>query len=601
MPAARSLTTAHDLSLTALRLDLIDSAGLAAIAAGIQPDCVLAEMRLESSLPAPFSPPAVDALGAAARRCGSLRAVWLGETEPSVAGSGGPLVRLQRALLVNVEAGAATNLPTLAWGHKPGAGSTSSGGAALQPRRLASGGQSPDSAEDDGLTAALAALRPGGELRTLRLTHEAEAARASLPRQLELLRVMMDCSSLRIAQLVNVGLGDAWAHALTAALPRMRTLRVLDVSHNYIGSAACRAVAAALPRNHSLLWVQLLPQWAPLERDAEQALSDALNSRRIKLDLSVRAARGVLSARGDVGEPSVAFQWRGAMLSTGGTSPAATMNPRFDEHFTLAVPASLLWPPSRTPLGLSLVDLRRSAQLNSDLPMSQCELPLSALLLADESVGVRCQMQRHPLAAPLAARGDAELFVELNTLHVGATHPDDSAPGVPLAWRHQQAEERIADFRAATKLQARWRGRHVREQAGKRRRRAFDLAALADEALAAHLGGRFWLALRRCGRGLWASMARAAHGQRAERGGESLLPLTIERSDQAATLSAQQPVVLIDVGGANATAEHAAAAWKKRQALMRLVLALLCTSICMLCASGLALLALLWTRQHHVQ
>ena len=43
---------------------------------------------------------------------------------------------------------------------------------------------------------------------------------------------------------------------------------------------------------------QLLPQWEPLERDVELQLSQALARRRVKLDLTIRGARGVLSSRG---------------------------------------------------------------------------------------------------------------------------------------------------------------------------------------------------------------------------------------------------------------------------------------------------------------
>ena len=107
------------------------------------------------------------------------------------------------------------------------------------------------------MAGAISALQQG-KLSTLRLTHAAAVARATLPRQLDLLRAMMSCERLRIAQLVNVGLGDAWGHALAAALPSLSGLRILDVSHNLLSSTAARAVAEALPFNHSLLWFSAL-------------------------------------------------------------------------------------------------------------------------------------------------------------------------------------------------------------------------------------------------------------------------------------------------------------------------------------------------------
>ena len=90
------------------------------------------------------------------------------------------------------------------------------------------------------------------------------------------------------------------------------------------------------------------------------------------------------------------------MMSTGSAQPSpATLNPRWESHFNVCVPASLLWPPGRTPITLSLLDLRQAAQLSSDPPMGYCELPLGSLLLAEQNVGVRCAVQRLRVPAVL--------------------------------------------------------------------------------------------------------------------------------------------------------------------------------------------------------
>ena len=673
-----------------LRGNAIGERGLAAVAHGIQRESFLEDLKLTHAMPHPFSPPAVDALAAAAARCGAMLSIELGEVDAAAAGSGGPLARLQRALLLNVEDRAAATIPAMAWGHKPRpkdatrpspppsppsaesvAASAAKSKPAPAPTAMAAKPRAPShvpasvavapsyaraaagrfhSSTDDGLDGVLEALTHG-QLRTLKLTHEAAAARAPLPRQLDLLRAFLDCRTLRVAQLVNIGLGDAWAYALAAAMPRIRALRILDVSYNHIGSSAAKAIASALPSNHSLLWCQVLPQWLPLERDAELALGAALSPRRIKLDLTVRAARGVLSSRGDVGEPSVAFEWRGAVMSTGAASPACTLNPSWGEHFTLSIPASVLWPPSRTPLTLRLVDLRRSAQLTSDLPMATCELPLGALLLADECLGVRCALSRHANAAPVASRGAAELLLDLSTLHVGHKHPDDEAPGVPLAWRHLLTKERRAEFHAATMLQAGWRGRSGRGYAGGRRKLFAELGGLtdvADAALAERAGGRLCLALRRCPRsfcrqashlgreaarwcgvhsgpvltGLRARAYDAYHnfGARSASAPAAahLLPQSVERSDEPedylsrqrslwnANAAAPPPSAEEPTPKAAASAPTSAASKpstgggasasdmaKRRQQLLRLALCLLGSSVVVLGTGGVAMLLVL--------
>ena len=290
-----------------------------------------------------------------------------------------------------------------------------------------------------------------------------------------------------MARLVNIGLGDGWGRALVASLPRMMHLRVLDVTHNYLSTQTVRLVTGALKHNHSLLWLQLLPQWLSVDRDAERDLGAALSTRRIKADLAVRAAKGVLSSRGEVGEPSASFEWRGAMLSTGAAHPtASTLNPKWEEHFNICVPSSLLWPPSRTPVTLSLLDLRRSAQLASDPPMGFCELPLGALLLADPKLTVRCAVQRHASAAAIGKGGGAELHLELGVVHVGADQDDDDKPGVPAAWKQMIAAERRAEQRAAVLMQAGWHMRGAKDEVERRRKLRAELGSVAERAKKAH-------------------------------------------------------------------------------------------------------------------
>ena len=607
------LAASVPISFLDLRDNLIGERGLAAVAAGVQQEGSLVEMRLQHALGKPIAPPSVAALAAAASRCRSLRVIWLGETDAGAAGSDGPVARLQRALLLNVEEAAAERLPSLAWGHKPdplrrfrpaSPASLSPSPGAKRSSVSTSTSATPvaslseqEAQDDDGVMAALKALRQG-KIRTLRLSHDAAAARASLPRQLELLRSLGACASLRIAQLVNVGLGDAWAYALAAALPKLRPLRILDVSFNFIGSDAARAIARALPSNHSLLWLQLLPQWLPLEYDAEQAMGGALSDRRIKLDLAIKGARSVISSRGDVGEPSVAFEWRGAMMSTGAAHPTSTTaNPRWDEHFVVCVPASLLWPPSRTPLALAVVDLRRSSQLASDATMGTCELPLGSLLLVDSATNVRCSLLRHASAAPVATRANAELDLELRLLHVGSPHPDDGDQGVPLAYRQALVEERRAEFAAATRLQARWRGCNLRGVLGRRRKLHAELssvAGVAEQALARSAGGRLCLALRRCQFAMLGGVGRSlSHSPKGDDGisGPSrapLLPMSVTRSD--AVGAAEK--------GASKDADVAADSdrWHRRRTMMRILLCLLCSSVCTLLAGTAVLFVLLRMR-----
>ena len=556
-----------------VRANEMGERGLTAIAAAVQAGSVLAELHVEHALPRPHTYASVDALAAAAQRCAAFRSIYLGDTLVSASGGDGPLARLQHNLLSNVEQHAMQTHTKLLWGRHI---STSfAPPPSPPPSPPADGGDDSEEGPDSALSKAIGILRES-EIRSLRLSHEASAACVPLPRQLDLLRAILDCRSLRVAQLVNVGLGDAWGLALATALPGMRHLRALDVTHNYIGSAAVMAIAQALQANNSLLWMQLLPQWISITRDAARSLTAALSPRRIKADLAVRAAKGVLSSRGDVGEPSVAFEWHDSMVSTGfAQPPLATINPRWEEHFTLNIPAADLWPPTRAPLALTLLDLRRTAQLASDPPMGLCEVPLGALLLADPNLNVRCAVQRHRDSAPIAGRGGgAELHLELTIMHVGNAHADDSSVGAPAARKKAQQAEVRAEVGAAKKLQSMWRslGVGTLDELGRRKnlRGAFaDVISRATAARAAAarstIGGRLSEHFEAClSSGPWKDGAQKV---------APLLPFAMQRSDD------------LDEGSS------------RRRGLLRVALCMLAGSICLLLASALVLLVLVHQAQ----
>jgi hypothetical protein len=368
-------------------------------------------------------------------------------------------------------------------------------------------------------------------------------------------------------------------------------MRVLDVSHNFIGSEAAQAVADALTHNHSLLWLQMLPQWSELHRSVEVSLGSALSSRRIKLDLAVRAARGVLSSRGDVGEPSVAFEWQGAHLTTGTAHPVAyTLNPKWDEHFTLCIPASVLWPPSRTPLALSVTDLRRSAQLASDPPMGSCELPLAALLLAESSsIGLRCPILRHSSAAPTNRSASAELLLELTTLHVGDACADDGAPGVPHAYRHALTEAKRSELRAAQQRQAA-QEENMRLSARKDlvQPEAMDAGAIQEGEGEMHNDDEHMWELFRLGWSEflgdpWGSIRRLmlGMGRDKEEGEEGLLPNGAPRSDEELGVPEDEYDEDED--------EH------RRLQLLRIALCLFCMTVTVLVAAAAVLFILAHT------
>ena len=312
---------------------------------------------------------------------------------------------------------------------------------------------------------ALHALRDmsRGGPKALRLLHDAAAARASLPEQLTLGSAIRDCATLRTCQLVNVGLGSAWAEAFARALPHLTGLRLLDVAYNLIGDEAMRALTAALPSNHSLVWVTALPQWLPLEASVERELQHALKARRLKVEVTVRSARGVLSVRGDAGEAFVQMEFGGRTLCT--ATSEQSINPRWDETFVLVVPAAALRPPGRALLPIAVRDARRSAHLAADPPMGTCEVPLAALLQQDE-LHVSAALRADPASAPVAAP-DAELLLHIKATHAGVGQRDDGERGPPKGVRAKQVQMVVRASDAAASVQA-----VVRGIFGRRRSRA---------------------------------------------------------------------------------------------------------------------------------
>ena len=338
---------------------------------------------------------------------------------------------------------------------------------------------------------ALHALRDmsRGGPKALRLLHDAAAARASLPEQLTLGSAIRDCATLRTCQLVNVGLGSAWAEAFARALPHLTGLRLLDVAYNLIGDEAMRALTAALPSNHSLVWVTALPQWLPLEASVERELQHALKARRLKVEVTVRSARGVLSVRGDAGEAFVQMEFGGRTLCT--ATSEQSINPRWDETFVLVVPAAALRPPGRALLPIAVRDARRSAHLAADPPMGTCEVPLAALLQQDE-LHVSAALRADPASAPVAAP-DAELLLHIKATHAGVGQRDDGERGPPKGVRAKQVQMVVRASDAAASVQAvvrgifgRRRSRAVKERRDEEAADAAARAAAAAEAEAEH-------------------------------------------------------------------------------------------------------------------
>ena len=89
-----------------------------------------------------------------------------------------------------------------------------------------------------------------------------------------------------------------------------------------------------------------LPQWLPPPTAAERAWRGSLARRRLKFEVAVLRARGLVSARGDSGEPQVCLECAGAQLASSQPARSDDANPSWLETFTLCVPASALLLPS---------------------------------------------------------------------------------------------------------------------------------------------------------------------------------------------------------------------------------------------------------------
>ena len=191
-----------------------------------------------------------------------------------------------------------------------------------------------------------------------------------------------------------------------------------------------------------------------------------------------------------------------------------------------------------------------------------------------------CALLRNPSAAPVAAP-PGELLVQLHALHVGAPHPDDGTPGVPLARRHLLIEQTRAQFRAATLVQARMRGQLKREQARKRLGTLSTVKGVAEHAAMTNAGGVPCLCMHRCLRFVCSPClslldllccCRCCFGPTREGKGDGgpLLPVS--------GLAQQEAI---------------AASWQRRRLLLRTMLLLLAL-ICVAClaAAGVVLLLL---------
>ena len=77
---------------------------------------------------------------------------------------------------------------------------------------------------------------------------------------------------------------------------------MLDLSHNLIGEAALCALAEALGLNHTLLLLQLLPQWRATSDKTQRVVASATQRRRLKCEVCVQSAREAVTVHGDAGE-----------------------------------------------------------------------------------------------------------------------------------------------------------------------------------------------------------------------------------------------------------------------------------------------------------
>ena len=482
-----------------VRGSLLGERGVFSLCSAMHGGCSLAELRIDEAS-GPLPPASIEALATAARRASSLRRLRIGGVESGAGGGGGALARLQLALLAN---------------HEQETAADAADDAAAAADDAA---DDDDEKLDDVLGATIRRLRPaaGGPRppATLRLAHDAAAAAAPLPRQLALLRCLRDCAGLRSVSLVNVGLGDAWGLQLARALPQLASLRLLDVTHNLLGAASLEALGGGLDLNDSLLHVAALPQWLPPPQPTQDGWRAVLARRRLKLELTIVRARGLVSARdGTGGEPRVAFEWDGKKMQTAAARDGS-FEARWNETFTLCVPASVLirQPPEvgglagNAPLRLTVLDDRpkRSIFAGADPPLGSCEVPLACLLRHD-SASVSCALAATPADASggggmgfhlmdfslaTASGGDAplggagELEVRLRLLHCGDAQPDDATnAGVPRQLQNNRAQQGQQRRKSVTALQANWRARDARDKtAAKRRERDERLTQEAREA-----------------------------------------------------------------------------------------------------------------------
>ena len=160
--------------------------------------------------------------------------------------------------------------------------------------------------------------------------------------------------------------------------------------------------------------------------------------------MAVLRARGLVSARGDSGEPQVCLECAGAQLAA--TQPARTggAEPSWFETFTLCLPASALLLPSGAvqpdggALHVVVRDTCTSSKVTGEIEMASCDLALAGLLLRD-AVTLTCALEPsgvadyHPSGGAAAAAGEpgASLELRLRLVHVGEPQQDDAMPGVP--------------------------------------------------------------------------------------------------------------------------------------------------------------------------
>ena len=496
---AQLVTPPGALRILDVRDNMLGEAGLLALAGALSSRSVLTQLLLREAHPAgPVAASVVEALASAARRCTSLRYLALGEVEAVAGGSGGALARLQQAALANHEANAAA----LNLGEEVGEEGEASGKGGCEEQgeqgeqgegAVQAEGEEDDELGADALQSAIEELR-SARPRTLRLAHLAAVASAPLPRHVALVRQLRDCGSLRVVSLVNLGLGDALAGSLARALPRLASLRLLDISHNLLSGRGLEMLGAALTNNHSLLHVSALPQWLPPPAAVEDAWRGRLAQRRLKFEVAVLRAQGLVSARGDSGEPQVSLECGGGQLASTQPARSGAADPSWLETFTLCIPASaLLLPSGRVQpdggaLHVSVRDTCTSSKATGEIEMASCDVPLAALLHRDATT-VTCALEPPASFRQYAGRPAASLELRLRVLHVGEAQPDDVKPGVPRAFVERRTADGSKRKQNAAAIQASFRGRSARRHTTglltQARSLAEEIAAAATAASAA--------------------------------------------------------------------------------------------------------------------